>query len=189
MTINSGPGSSTDWIALYPIGAADAAYLDWKYLSGSAAPPSTGLTAAILVQLLPVTPGDYEIRLFANNSYQRLAVSPTVTVAASMTTIAINGVAAPTVLAVSAGTVLALGSRERSEERHGLDRPVSGRRRRRRVSRLAICPPAASGTKYMCPSGWTWVDQHDRISTPGRSDGSHFFTYSKDVYDHVGDRQ
>jgi hypothetical protein len=109
VAISNGPGNATDWIALYPIAAADTAYLDWKYLSGSTAPPSSGLTNATIQELLPVTPGDYEIRLFASNGYQLLATSPTITVSATTTAITINGVAPPSVVTVSAGAMLSLG--------------------------------------------------------------------------------
>lgn len=109
VAINNGPGNTTDWIALYPIGAADTAYLDWKYLSGSTAPPSSGLTSATIQELLPVTPGDYEIRLFASDGYQLLATSSTITVSVSMTAITINGVTPPNVATVGAGTTVSLG--------------------------------------------------------------------------------
>src|SRR5258708_38635100 len=95
VAISYGPGNTTDWIGLYATGAGNGAYLDWKYLSGSTAPPSSGLTDASIQQLLPVLPGDYEIRLFASNSYQLIATSATITVTPSPAAIAINGVAPP----------------------------------------------------------------------------------------------
>src|SRR5256885_16585552 len=60
VAINNGPGNATDWIALYPIGAADTAYLDWKYLNGSTASPASGLTSTMISFPMPVTAGDYE---------------------------------------------------------------------------------------------------------------------------------
>jgi hypothetical protein len=109
ITVSSGPGNTTDWIALYPIGAADAAYLDWKYLNGSTAPPASGLTSATIVFPMPVTAGDYEIRLFANNGYQRLATSTVVTVTAATTQITINGTAAPGTVTTSVGMTVSVG--------------------------------------------------------------------------------
>lgn len=70
VVVTNGPGNTTDWIALFPAGA-DTAYLDWKYLNGSTAPPSIGLTSAAIQQLLPVAPGNYELRLFASNGISR----------------------------------------------------------------------------------------------------------------------
>jgi hypothetical protein len=66
--------TSTDWIAFVPTGSPDAAYVAWGYTGGTSS-GSRGLS-------LPptVSPGTYELRLFAHNSLQRLAVSNTVTV-------------------------------------------------------------------------------------------------------------
>ena len=35
ISVSDGPGNATDWIGLYPVGAADSAYLSWSYLSGT----------------------------------------------------------------------------------------------------------------------------------------------------------
>ena len=74
-----GAPTVTDWVALAPVGAVDTTYVAWRYTTG-ASDGSTGLTIPA-----SVTPGTYELRLFARNGWQRLAVSELVTVAATIT--------------------------------------------------------------------------------------------------------
>jgi hypothetical protein len=103
IAVSDGPGNATDWIALFPVGAADSAYLHWSYLSGTTTPPASGLTAATFTTHAPLAAGDYEWRLFANNGSSRLATSSVVTVSASSAVLTVNGVAAPAVAIVGAG--------------------------------------------------------------------------------------
>src|SRR5207244_3833451 len=79
-TIANGPSSAGDWVALYTTGAADSAYLDWKYLNGSQTRPATGMSSATVPFTMPMTPGTYNVRLFLNDSTTRLATSATITV-------------------------------------------------------------------------------------------------------------
>ena len=84
-----GVPSASDWLALVPAGAADSSYVAWVYTTGAGA-GSTSLTippSAIL--------GTYEMRLFANNSWQRLAVSEPITVAVTATLTASPAEVAP----------------------------------------------------------------------------------------------
>lgn len=104
ISVSGGPGNTTDWIALYAVGAADSAYLSWSYLSGTTTPPGSGLTSATLSTYAPVASGDYEWRLFANDSYSRIATSSVVTVTTSAAVLAVNGVTAPTVASAGAGS-------------------------------------------------------------------------------------
>src|SRR5439155_178012 len=76
----SGPGNPKDWLALYPTGTADSAYLDWFFLNGAKSAPAAGLTTATVPFTLPNTLGTYEVRFFANNTFQRLGATPAVTV-------------------------------------------------------------------------------------------------------------
>ena len=46
VVVSDGPGNATDWIGLYAAGAPDTSPLDWRYLSGTTAPPATGVSAA-----------------------------------------------------------------------------------------------------------------------------------------------
>ena len=48
VTIANGPGNVMDWVALYPAGAPDSGYTDWRFLNGQKTAPATGLTAATL---------------------------------------------------------------------------------------------------------------------------------------------
>ena len=91
VAVSDGPANTTDWIAFYPVGAADTGYLAWQYLTGTTAPPGVGLSTAALTFSVPVSPGDYEFRLFANNGFTRLATSTVVTVAAPSSETAVNG--------------------------------------------------------------------------------------------------
>jgi RHS repeat-associated protein len=66
--------TAADWIGLYPAGAADNAFVVWRYTDGSAsgsAPLTVPANAAA---------GSYELRLFSNNGYTKLATSNSVTV-------------------------------------------------------------------------------------------------------------
>lgn len=107
-SVTDGPGNTTDWIALYPAGAADGAYLAWRYLNGSTAPPATGLTTATVTFSGLVAAGDYEIRFFANNGYTRLATSGVISVSASSAQLTVNGVASPTGVLVDVGTSISV---------------------------------------------------------------------------------
>ena len=86
--VQSGPGNHLDWVGLYPTGAPESGYLSYLYLYGS--------TSASLPFTLPGTPGTYEFRFFPNNSFTRLATSPTVTVQGDGTPIlTVNGSSTP----------------------------------------------------------------------------------------------
>ena len=65
--------SANDWIGLYNSGASDSSVLVSRYTTGTA---SGSVPLTIPASL---TPGTYDLRLYANNSYTRLATS-TVTV-------------------------------------------------------------------------------------------------------------
>src|SRR5439155_9444314 len=65
-----------DWIALYVPGSGNSAYLAWIYLSCSqshGAAPAAGSCPFTISRAL--APGSYELRLFANDTYTRLATS------------------------------------------------------------------------------------------------------------------
>jgi hypothetical protein len=110
--VAGGPGNSTDWIALFAVGAPDSGYLSWSYLNGTTAPPTNGQTSATVLTYAPLAAGDYEWRLFANNGWTRIATSGVVTVTASAATLAINGLSAPAVASVVAGSNVAVSLSE-----------------------------------------------------------------------------
>ena len=61
--------TALDWVGLYPVGAADTAFVAWVYTNGAASgngPLTVPATAAA---------GSYELRLFSNNGYSKLATS------------------------------------------------------------------------------------------------------------------
>jgi glucose/arabinose dehydrogenase len=90
--------TATDWIGLYVAGTADTSYLGWIYVS-CAQTPGSAAAAGSCAFAVPsgTTPGGYELRLFANNGYTRLAtsnpftVSAATTLTASPTTVAAGG--------------------------------------------------------------------------------------------------
>src|SRR5262249_5280082 len=69
-----GAPSATDWVVLVPTGAPDSGEIAWVYTTGTA----DGTRSLVVPGT--ATPGTYELRLFAHNTYQRLAVSNTITV-------------------------------------------------------------------------------------------------------------
>jgi uncharacterized protein YegP (UPF0339 family) len=107
--VTNGPGNPTDWVGFYLVGAADGSYLDWRYLNGSTVAPASGVTDATISFQVPVAPGDYEFRLFANNGYTRLATSTTLAVRASTAQLAVNGVAPPNSVSAVAGSMASVG--------------------------------------------------------------------------------
>jgi hypothetical protein len=94
-TIADGPGSRFDWVGVYPVGAGASTRTNWKYLNGAQSAPGAGVTNASVSFTMPTTPGQYNLRFFANDSYTVLATSATVTVTApAPLTPAITAVAA-----------------------------------------------------------------------------------------------
>jgi len=101
-----------DWIGLFAQGAADTAFIDWIYVSCSKT-PSTARASGSCALPLPtnLASGAYELRLFANNGFTRLAtsnittvgvggpslsVSPTSSAPGSTVTVSWSGIANPT---------------------------------------------------------------------------------------------
>jgi subtilisin len=78
VTLTSGFGGATDWLALAAVGSPDTTYLKWTYVGA-------GLTTRTWTVTMPATAGAYEFRLFLNNGSVRAATSPTVTVDPTLT--------------------------------------------------------------------------------------------------------
>jgi hypothetical protein len=72
---------STDWIGLYKIGAANTAFLAWKYVSCSTTPGGAA-AAGTCAFTIPgsLMPGSYELRLLASDGYTVLVTSNGLTV-------------------------------------------------------------------------------------------------------------
>src|SRR5439155_1587370 len=70
--------------------------------------PAAGLTSASVPFTLPITLGDYEVRFFSNNTFTKLATSPTVTVQpAQLATVSLNG--GSVALTVAGGATVTVG--------------------------------------------------------------------------------
>ncbi len=66
--------SPTDWIGLYAPGAGDGSFQSWMYVSCSQT-PIVGRASGSCVYGLPGVAGTYELRLFSNDGFTRLATS------------------------------------------------------------------------------------------------------------------
>jgi hypothetical protein len=76
--------TTTDWIGLYSAGASDGGYLGWMYVSCSQAPAAARASGSCAFPIPgSVSPGTYELRIFAANGYTRLASSGTFSVTGS----------------------------------------------------------------------------------------------------------
>jgi hypothetical protein len=80
VTVANGPARVGDWVALAPVGAPSATYVDYRYMNGAKTVPATGTSNATLTFTMPATRGDYNLRFFLNNTYTVVAMGPTITV-------------------------------------------------------------------------------------------------------------
>ena len=106
VSASDGPANPGDWVALFAEGAADAAFIDWRYLNDTAALPGAGSSAGTLHFLLPATPGPYEFRFFADSGFGRLATSGPVTVLPSPAQIEVEGVLPPLSIQTQPGATI-----------------------------------------------------------------------------------
>lgn len=67
-----------DWMGLYRTGAADQSYLSWLYVSCAQTPGVARASGSCLYEL-PNIAGSFEIRLFSNDGFSRIAVSNPIT--------------------------------------------------------------------------------------------------------------
>lgn len=80
--------TANDWIGIYVPGAGDSSQAtpNWRYTSSCwQAPGPDAKTAGSCPIPMPTAAGTYELRLFANDGYTKLATSNTITVSASVT--------------------------------------------------------------------------------------------------------
>jgi len=90
--------TGADWIALYAVGEADTAYLNWLYVNCTRSAGSAAGSGSCPVTVpSSVANGSYELRLFASNSYGRLAVSNSFTVSPNTGPTVSIGVPTPSV--------------------------------------------------------------------------------------------
>ena len=106
LTLANGPGGQFDWVGLYPT-ASGAAYLDWKYLSGSRTAPAAGIRATTLTFTMPATAGTYTLRWMANNSTTtQIATTSTITVTTAAPPPPATPSITPSVTTVAGGATL-----------------------------------------------------------------------------------
>lgn len=72
--------TSTDWVGLYRQGAPDTAAVRWFYTATCTSSTGTARAAGSCTIPVPSTRGTYELRLFKQNGYTRLATSGPVAV-------------------------------------------------------------------------------------------------------------
>jgi hypothetical protein len=85
-TVTYAPGVSRyDWVGLYSVGSSPSGYIAWKYLSNSQVAPGSPMTNGNVSFPMPTTPGQYNLRFFANDSYVQLGTSATVNVTSAST--------------------------------------------------------------------------------------------------------
>jgi Protein of unknown function (DUF4038)/Putative collagen-binding domain of a collagenase len=106
----AGGASVTDWVGLYATGAKNEERLDWRFTSSCAYTPGNAARISGSCSFtMPLTPGKYEFRLFANNSFVVLATSGMVAVTATLTvspgSVGPGGPVAVSWAGVSGGTV------------------------------------------------------------------------------------
>jgi alpha-tubulin suppressor-like RCC1 family protein len=107
-----GQGTTADWVGLYRVGAANGAWLDWVYLSGTRTAPPTGLYSASFAMAIPNARGPYEVRFFFSSGYDLRATGPTIQ--SEMRTRAAGG-DAHTLLVRADGTLWAAGRNQSGE--------------------------------------------------------------------------
>lgn len=99
--VSGGPGNATDWVTVAPVGSSDATYPVWRYLNGQLTAPGTGISSGSFSMPVPSTPGTYEIRLFASNSFTRVGTA-VAQVQVTGTTLTANSSSSP--ISVTRGT-------------------------------------------------------------------------------------
>src|SRR5256885_718447 len=80
VTVSNAPGNATDWVALYADTAPDSTDLDWCYVNGTRTAAATGVTNATVSCFTSPASGHYQVRLFSNGTWTKVATSNTITV-------------------------------------------------------------------------------------------------------------
>ncbi len=123
VTLQHGFGGTLDWLSLAAVGSADTSYVQQTWVGA-------GVLDRTWTVTMPQTAGEYEFRLFVDNSFVRVATSPAVTVDAAISPApAITSLTPSQALAGSAGFTLKIagtGFVQSSVVRwNGLDRPTT----------------------------------------------------------------
>src|SRR4029077_4765394 len=82
VSLTGGPGNRTDWVGFYcPSSTSDDGMrVGFKYLNNSTSAPASGVTSATVTFTAPASATNCNARLFASDSYAKLATSSTTTV-------------------------------------------------------------------------------------------------------------
>jgi hypothetical protein len=80
VNVSGGPAFPLDWVGRYVQNAPDIPHQDWLYMDGSQVQPAVGRGSATLMFTMPKAEGNYNFRFFLNDSRDRMATSPMVTV-------------------------------------------------------------------------------------------------------------
>jgi hypothetical protein len=70
-TVANGPGNASDWLGITPL--AGGTYVSFAYLNGTSVAPAAPLVNASVSLRAPSAPGAYEVCLYRNNTYDRVA--------------------------------------------------------------------------------------------------------------------
>ena len=102
VTLTNGFGGAADWLALAPAGSANGTYLQAVYVG-------EGNVNRTWTVKSPVDSGQYEFRLFVDDTFERVATSPFFTVDASISpTPILNSISPTSAVAGSASVTLSL---------------------------------------------------------------------------------
>ena len=104
--VTNGPGQVGDWLGLARAGDPAHTYLAWKYLGNTQSRPASPLATAVVTFIAPATAGNYEVRLFRNDTLTLVATSGTIAVTVPEPTLSLNSVAPPTGISVGIGATV-----------------------------------------------------------------------------------
>jgi hypothetical protein len=104
----AGPNFAGDWAGLFPVGGTTGQWIDWKYLNGTRTPPASGTASATLSFTMPEAAGNYEVRVYSNNTTGLAGSSSTVTTTQNAT-ISVNTVTPPSSVYVVPASSMTIG--------------------------------------------------------------------------------
>ncbi len=80
VTFSKGPTNTSAWIGLYASSSGDGAYLAYQYTGGADSGSLTFADSGSLTFTAPEATGVYDLRLFADGGYNKIATSSAFTV-------------------------------------------------------------------------------------------------------------
>lgn len=76
VSFRNGPGNLKDWVSIAREGQPNGQYFDWQYLDGTQVGERIFTDGEIVFAAGPTEPGNYEIRLFSNDSEALVVKTP-----------------------------------------------------------------------------------------------------------------